>query len=83
MLIRDSLAKGSLRGVEKTMTGIEAVNLWRSGDPEKQKLVVDYCKKDVEILRDLYVELHAVCLHSLGNNFKTVRIWADGRHDSI
>ena len=78
----DSLAKECPR-VGETMTGIEAVNLWRSGDPEKQRLVVDYCKRDVEILRDLYVELHAVGLRFTGRNFRTFRIWADGSHGNI
>ncbi len=78
----DTLAEECL-GIKKSMTGIEAVSPWNSGDPAKRQQVVDYCKKDVEILRDLYVELHAVCLRFPGAGFRTVRVWADGTHDSI
>ncbi len=82
MVSLDTLAKETL-GAEKIMTGIQAVSLWRSGDPEKQKQVVDYCKKDVEILRDLYVQLHASYLRFPGKGYYTFRIWADGHHDTV
>ncbi len=78
----DSLAKESLH-VDRTMTAIEAVNLWRSGDQGNRKRFVDFCKKDVEILRDLYVFLHAFGLSFPGPNFRTVHIRADGSHEYV
>jgi DEAD/DEAH box helicase domain-containing protein len=44
------LAEATL-GRSKTADGIEAVRLWRDG--ERQKLV-EYCRADVELTRDLY-----------------------------
>jgi uncharacterized protein YprB with RNaseH-like and TPR domain len=82
MVSLDTLAKDTL-GIEKTMTALQAVALWRSGDPEKQQQVIDYCKKDVEILRDLYVQLHASYISFPGKGYNTFRIWADGHHDTI
>lgn len=37
---------------EKTMSGADAPKLWRSG---KKEVVRDYCKNDVELLRDIYL----------------------------
>lgn len=50
----DSLAKATL-GRGKTGSGTESVQWWRSGDPELRQKVVDYCKMDVELTRDIYL----------------------------
>jgi DEAD/DEAH box helicase domain-containing protein len=50
----ESLAKATL-GRGKTGTGTESVDWWRSGDPALRQKVVDYCTKDVELTRDIYV----------------------------
>ncbi len=50
----ESLAKATL-GRGKTGTGTESVEWWRSGDPALRQKVVDYCTKDVELTRDIYV----------------------------
>jgi DEAD/DEAH box helicase domain-containing protein len=47
-----SAAQATL-GRQKTGSGIEAVTWWRSGDPALRQRVADYCRMDVEILRDL------------------------------
>jgi DEAD/DEAH box helicase domain-containing protein len=46
------LARATL-GKEKTGSGPEAVAWWRSGDPALRQRVIDYCRMDVEILRDV------------------------------
>jgi DEAD/DEAH box helicase domain-containing protein len=40
-------------GKQKTGSGPEAVKWWRSGDPVLRQRVVDYCRMDVEILREV------------------------------
>lgn len=50
----DSLAQATL-GRGKTGTGTECVDWWRSGDPAQRQRVVDYCKMDVELTRDIYL----------------------------
>jgi DEAD/DEAH box helicase domain-containing protein len=50
----ESVAQATL-GRRKTGSGTESVEWWRSGDPVQRQKVVDYCKKDVEITRDLYL----------------------------
>ena len=40
-------------GKQKTGSGPEAVTWWRSGDPALRQRVVDYCRMDVEILREV------------------------------
>lgn len=50
----DSLALATL-GKRKTGTGTECVQWWRSGDPIQRQRVVDYCKMDVELTRDVYL----------------------------
>ncbi len=40
-------------GKDKTGSGPEAVKWWRSGDPALRRRVAEYCRMDVEILRDL------------------------------
>jgi DEAD/DEAH box helicase domain-containing protein len=49
----DSLAQSTL-GRGKTGSGTESVEWWRSGDPVLRQKVVDYCKMDVELTRDIY-----------------------------
>ncbi len=50
----ESLAQATLeRG--KTGTGTECVDWWQTGDPAKRQKVVEYCKMDVELTRDLYL----------------------------
>ena len=49
-----NLAKATL-GKGKTASGLEAVKWWRSGDPGLRQRVVDYCRMDVEILREVVV----------------------------
>jgi DEAD/DEAH box helicase domain-containing protein len=46
------IARATL-GKDKTGSGPEAVTWWRSGDPVLQRRVVDYCRMDVELLRDI------------------------------
>lgn len=50
----ESLAQATL-GRGKSGSGTESVMWWRSGDPALRQKVVDYCKMDVELTRDLYV----------------------------
>jgi DEAD/DEAH box helicase domain-containing protein len=40
-------------GKGKTGSGLDAVKWWRSGDPALRQRVVDYCRTDVEILREI------------------------------
>jgi DEAD/DEAH box helicase domain-containing protein len=47
-----SLGQATL-GKKKTASGLEAVKWWRSGDPVLRQRVVDYCRMDVEILREV------------------------------
>ena len=45
----------STLGRQKTGSGVDAVAWWRSGDPILRRRVADYCRMDVEILRELVV----------------------------
>ena len=45
----------STLGRQKTGSGVDAVTWWRSGDPILRRRVADYCRMDVEILRELVV----------------------------
>jgi len=47
-----NLAQATL-GRAKTASGLEAVKWWRSGDPALRQRVVEYCRMDVEILREI------------------------------
>jgi DEAD/DEAH box helicase domain-containing protein len=47
----DHLAKVTL-GVQKSADGLQALRWWKEG---KIRNIVDYCKKDVEITKDLYL----------------------------
>ena len=49
----DAVARATL-GRGKTGSGTESVQWWRSGDPNLRQKVVDYCRMDVELTRDLY-----------------------------
>jgi DEAD/DEAH box helicase domain-containing protein len=40
-------------GRSKIASGLEAVKWWRSGDPALRQRVAEYCRQDVEILRDI------------------------------
>jgi len=48
----ESLAQATL-GKGKTGSGLDAVRWWRSGEPELRQRVVEYCRQDVEILREI------------------------------
>jgi len=48
----ESLAQATL-GKGKTGSGLDAVQWWRSGDPALRQRVVEYCRQDVEILREI------------------------------
>jgi DEAD/DEAH box helicase domain-containing protein len=50
----DSLARATL-GRGKTGSGTESVQWWRSGDPSLRQKVVDYCRMDVELTKDIYL----------------------------
>jgi DEAD/DEAH box helicase domain-containing protein len=50
----DSLARATL-GKGKSGIGTESVQWWRSGDPALRQKVVDYCKMDVELTKDIYL----------------------------
>jgi DEAD/DEAH box helicase domain-containing protein len=50
----ESVAQATLRR-GKTGSGTESVEWWRSGDPAQRQKVIDYCKQDVELTRDLYL----------------------------
>jgi DEAD/DEAH box helicase domain-containing protein len=47
----DHLAKYTL-GVSKTANGLLAIKWWKQGNLDK---IIDYCRQDVAITRDLYV----------------------------
>lgn len=48
----ESLAEATL-GRRKTGSGLDAVRWWRSGEAALRQRVVDYCRSDVELLRDI------------------------------
>ncbi len=50
----DSVARSTL-GRGKTGSGTDSVQWWRSGDPALRQKVVDYCRMDVELTRDIYL----------------------------
>ncbi len=50
----DSLARATLKK-GKTGTGTESVQWWRSRKVALRQKVVDYCKVDVELTRDVYL----------------------------
>lgn len=50
----ESLAQTTL-GRGKSGSGTESVEWWRSGNPALRQKVVEYCRNDVELTRDLYL----------------------------
>jgi DEAD/DEAH box helicase domain-containing protein len=50
----ESVAQATL-GRGKAGSGKESVDWWQSGDPDKRKMVAEYCRKDVELTRDIYL----------------------------
>lgn len=63
----ESLAQATL-GRGKIGSGTESVEWWRSGDPALRQKVVEYCRNDVELTRDLYVfgkEKGYVCIEDM------------------
>ncbi len=50
----ESLAAATL-GRGKTGSGRQSVEWWRSGDPAMRQKVAEYCMKDVELTRDIYL----------------------------
>jgi len=48
-----SVATATLRR-GKTGSGTESVQWWRSGDPALKERVVEYCKMDVQLTREIY-----------------------------
>jgi DEAD/DEAH box helicase domain-containing protein len=47
----DNLARATL-GAEKSADGLQALQWWKEGSLEK---IIDYCRRDVTITRDLYL----------------------------
>lgn len=75
-----SLAQATL-GKTKTASGLEAVMWWRSGDPALRQRVVDYCRMDVEILRDVVAHGRRegfVRVPSQGKNLTVYVAWGEG-----
>lgn len=48
----ESVAQATL-GKGKTGSGLDAVRWWRSGEPALRQRVVEYCRQDVEVLREI------------------------------
>ena len=74
-----NLAQSTL-GKAKTATGLEAVKWWRSGDPALRQKVVDYCRMDVEILRDIVAYARQegfVRVPSQGKDLTVYVAWGD------
>ena len=76
-----NLAQSTL-GKAKTASGLEAVKWWRSGDPALRQRVVDYCRMDVEILRDIvgYARREGfVKVPSQGKDLTVYVAWGDAQ----
>ncbi len=72
------IARATL-GKEKTGSGPDAVTWWRSGDPVLQRRVVDYCRVDVELLRDIVAHGRRegfVKVPSLGKDLTVYVAWS-------
>jgi len=65
-----NLARATL-GTGKTGSGLDAVKWWRSGDPALRQRVVEYCRRDVEILQEIV---------AFGRREGFVRIPSQGRN---
>ncbi len=75
-----SLAQATL-GRSKTASGLEAVQWWRSGDPGLRQRVVDYCRTDVEILREIVAHGRRegyVKIPSQGKELTVYVAWGEG-----
>lgn len=75
-----NLARATL-GKGKTASGLEAVKWWRSGDPALRQRVVDYCRMDVEILREIVAHGRRegfVKIPSQGRDLPVYVAWGDG-----
>ena len=48
-----NIAKRTVGGsmAHKSLNGVDAVYFWRSGDPKKRQIVIDYCVQDVRLTR--------------------------------
>ena len=75
-----NLAQATL-GKSKTASGLEAVKWWRSGDPALRQRVAEYCKMDVEILREIVVHGRRegfVKVPSQGRELTVYVAWGEG-----
>lgn len=75
-----NLAQATL-GKSKTASGLEAVKWWRSGDPALRQRVVEYCRMDVEILREIVVHGRRegfVKVPSQGRELTVYVAWGEG-----
>jgi len=75
-----TLAQATL-GKSKTASGLEAVKWWRSGDPALRQRVVEYCRMDVEILREIVVHGRRegfVKVPSQGRELTVYVAWGEG-----
>ena len=75
-----NLAQATL-GKRKTGSGVEAVQWWRSGDPALRQRVVEYCRMDVEILRDIVTHGRRegfVRVPSQGKDLPVYVAWGEG-----
>ncbi len=75
-----SVAQATL-GKGKTASGLEAVKWWRSGDPALRQRVVEYCRMDVEILREIVTHGRRegfVRIPSQGKELTVYVAWGEG-----
>jgi DEAD/DEAH box helicase domain-containing protein len=75
-----NLAQATL-GKSKTASGLEAVKWWRSGDPALRQRVVEYCRMDVEILRNIVAHGRRegfVKVPSQGRDLTVYVAWGEG-----
>jgi DEAD/DEAH box helicase domain-containing protein len=75
-----NLAQATL-GKSKTASGLEAVKWWRSGDPALRQRVVEYCRMDVEILREIVAHGRRegfVKVPSQGRELTVYVAWGEG-----
>lgn len=75
-----NLAQATL-GRAKTASGLEAVKWWRSGDPALRQRVVEYCRMDVDILREIVAHGRRegfVKVPSQGRELTVYVAWGEG-----
>jgi DEAD/DEAH box helicase domain-containing protein len=74
----DHLARETL-GIQKSADGLQALKWWREG---KVREIFDYCRKDVEITRDIYVfgkeKGHLLFRNKSGAVVRVPVAWGDG-----